>query len=300
MKNSPIKFIATFLFFTVVGAPGQDSFVDGVDLTSVKAPWSLRILGNDLDIADVKLKDERSVYIMMASASTKLNVSVFIEPANNCKTSEMCRNQVLGLGNPAWGKFQDLSKGKIKDFYYFEFYRPEVRGQPIKMLDMYAECVSQGYWIDLHISKVLYTKEDHALFEKIVGSAELVPKTGRTTTWFDTQLTKGQSSSASWLSRWDNQECQESFEALSPISTKEITLKDWAVYCLSTTEMLGKNTSRQLIAAFFTRGVPEKTDRPVAILAYQSAFAKRSSVAETVGLLLENNGTWTVTNYSEE
>ena len=36
------------------------------------------------------------------------------------------------------------------------------------MLDMYAEYVDQGYWVDVHISKVSYQKDDHALFEKVI------------------------------------------------------------------------------------------------------------------------------------
>ncbi len=136
-----------------------------------------RILGHDLDITNVQAKpDEASAYFMMASKSTKLNVSVFIEPVDKCKTGEECRDHVLNLGNPSWGKFEQLAKGKIKDFSYFEFYRPEVKGLPLKMLDMHAQYVSGGYWVDLHISKALYTKADHALFEKLINSVEFVPR----------------------------------------------------------------------------------------------------------------------------
>src|SRR5262249_18009564 len=94
-----------FLLMVSVGCCiAQESFVDGVDLTTAKAPWTMRILGNDLDITDVQVKqDERSAYFMMASASTKLNVSVFIEPVDKCKSAEECRDYVLNLGNPAWG-----------------------------------------------------------------------------------------------------------------------------------------------------------------------------------------------------
>jgi hypothetical protein len=67
-------------------------------------------------------------------------------------------------------------QSEIGDVSFFEFYRPAVQGQPVKMLDMYAEFVRDGYWIDLHISKVLYKKSDHALFEDLVKSAAFEPK----------------------------------------------------------------------------------------------------------------------------
>ena len=140
-------FVIVFALIPLVSGfvQAQDTFIDGVDLTTIQAPWTLRILGNELDITQVQAKpDQASAYFMMASASSSINVSVFIEPVDKCKTGEECRDHVLGLGNPAWGKYEKLAKGKLKDFSYFEFYRPEVQGKQLKMLDMYAEYVSQG------------------------------------------------------------------------------------------------------------------------------------------------------------
>lgn len=289
--------VAFLILFTSVGL-GQQEFVDGVDLTTIKAPWTMRILGNDLDIADVKVKpDERSAYFMMTSESTKLNVSVFIEPVDKCKSSEECRDYTLNLGNPAWGKFQDLAKGKIKDFHYFEFYRPDVKGQPLKVLDMYAEYVDQGYWIDLHISKVLYKKEDHALFEKVVNSVAFVAKVGKGSSAFDGQIASGQRTIASWLELWENGKCRESPTALSPLTKADNPESGWVELCKKVNDFLGKNKSRNLVAAAFTRSLPGKTDRPLAVIAYQSDFPKRSAVVEIIALILEKDGRWVITNY---
>jgi hypothetical protein len=180
-----IRLLCGFTIFLCLGTiASAQEFIDGVDLTTTKAPWTMRILGNDLDITNVQAKpDEASAYFMMAGGSTKLNVSVFIEPVDECKSGEECRDHVLNLGNPAWGKFEQLAKGKIKDFSYFEFFRPEVQGQPVKMFDMYAQYVSEGFWVDLHISKVLYTKEDHALFEKLVNSVVFIPRKDAQNIW---------------------------------------------------------------------------------------------------------------------
>lgn len=294
-----IRFLLGFalVLYCVTSASAQD-FVDGVDLTTTKAPWTLRILGNDLDITNMQAKsDEASAYFMLSSASTKLNVSVFIEPVGKCKTSDECRDYLLDLGNPAWGKFEQLSKGKIKDFSYFEFYRPEVKGQPVKMFDMYAQYVSQGYWVDLHISKVLYTKEDHALFEKVINSVVFVPRAGAAVTAFDTQLGKGRAAASAWLNLWDNK-CKESHAALAPMSRELINQTEWFGYCLRLIQDLGNNRSRKPIAAAFARSLPAKTDRPLAVLAYHSAFANQPSIVELVALVLEKDGIWLVTNYT--
>jgi hypothetical protein len=234
---------------------------------------------------------------MLASDSTELNVSVFIEPVKDCKTGEECRDHVLSLGNPAWGKFEQLAKGKIKDFSYFEFYRPEVKGQPVKMLDMYAQYVSEGYWVDLHISKVLYTKADHALFEKLVNSVEFIPRKSALNTAFDTQRAKGQTAAAAWLSLWDQNKCKESYAALSPTTRAGVSETQWVGYCLGFVQDLGANRSRKPIAVAFARPVAEKTDRPLSIFAYHSAFASQPSVVELVALMHEKHGIWSITNY---
>lgn len=293
-----IVVLAAIFALNVCLSYSQTTFVDGVDLTTIKAPWSLRILGNDLDITKVQVKpDEQSAYFMMTSESTKLNVSVFIEPVDKCKTSEECRDYVLNLGNPAWGKFQDLAKSKIKDWHYFEFYRPEAMGKPLKMLDMYAQYVDQGYWVDLHISKVLYTKADHAIFEKVVNSIAFVPKAGAQRAAFDNVKADGDKAAGAWLGLWDKMKCSESYTGLSALTKQDSSERSWVEYCEKVNKYLGANNSRKLIAAAFTKSLPTKTDRPVAVLAYHSNFANRAAVVEIVALLLEKDGKWIVTNY---
>ena len=293
-------FVIVFALIPLVSGfvQAQDTFIDGVDLTTIKAPWTLRILGNELDITQVQAKpDQASAYFMMASASSSINVSVFIEPVDKCKTGEECRDHVLGLGNPAWGKYEKLAKGKLKDFSYFEFYRPEVQGKQLKMLDMYAEYVSQGYWVDVHISKALYSKEDHVLFEKVINSISFVPKTGAATTDFDKQVAKAQTAASGWLRLWDTNKCKESYAALAPISRTGITEIHWLGYCIRMVQDVGANRSRKLIAAAFARALPEKTERPLAVLAYHSSFESTPSGVELVALLLEKDTAWSITNY---
>jgi hypothetical protein len=276
----------------------QAGFVDGIELTTINAPWTMRILGKDIDITQVEAKpDERSAYFMMFSASTKLNVSVFIEPVDKCKSSVECRDFVLGGGNPAWGKYQDLAKAKIKDFSYFEFYRPEVEGEPLKILDMYAEYVDQGYWIDLHISKTLYTKADHALFENLVDAISFVPKGGKADTPYDGEIAAGKKVAAQWLTLWNGQKCSESYKPLSPLSKQQVSETEWIGYCKKVNGTLGEFRSRKLIASAFTSSLPTKTDRPVGILAFQSDYANDKAMVELIGLLLEKDGSWIMTNY---
>lgn len=148
-----------------------------ISFTTSQAPWTLVLSLKGFTLGQQQVKpDGSSAYFMMSNEGTYLNASLWIEPVDKCKTSKECRDMVWKAGNPGWGEFKNPLLSEIGDVSFFEFYRPTVQGQPVKMLDMYAEFVKDGYWIDLHISKVLYKKEDHVLFENLVKSAQFVPK----------------------------------------------------------------------------------------------------------------------------
>jgi len=169
---------AIFLFVSVAAFGQSKQMPHGkMAFTVPQAPWNFVLSADGFAVSQQKLKpDGTAGYFLMTSDKDYLTVSLWIEPAENCKTSRACRDMVYKSGNSAWGEYQDLVQSEIGDVSFFEFYRPAVQGQPVKMLDMYAEFVRDGYWIDLHISKVLYKKSDHALFEDLVKSAAFEPK----------------------------------------------------------------------------------------------------------------------------
>lgn len=268
---------------------------DQIRLTAPEAPWTLVIDGNNLDIKTVQVKPG-GAYFLMFPDKDGLNISLFVEPADKCKTSDECRDFVLNTGNPRWGKFQDLAKSKIGDFSYFEFFRPEVQGQLLKMQDMYAEYVGNGYWVDLHISKVLYKKEDKLLFEKLVNSIKFVSKMGGQAQDSDRSLKSVQKAAESWLTLWGATKCKESYGSLTSFSRKAVTAIQWTDYCEAAHKALGKLKSRKLLATTLTKSLPAKPDHSGATFRYQSVF-DNGPVIEFVSLTLEKNGTWTVSNY---
>ncbi len=293
-----ITLICLLLIAACVGGVRAQGIKSGVQLTSKEAPWVLRVLGQELDIANVKVQDEASAYFMMTSETTKLNVSVWIEPAKQCKTAETCRDLVLSTGNPEWGKYQDLKKGTLGEASYFEFYRPDAQGQPLKVQDMYAEFVKDGYWVDVHISKVLYDpKKDHALFETLVKAVSFISKTDRPESEFETMLGKSAQAAANWLALWDQGKCAETYAALQSITRAQASETSWTEYCGKVKTRVGKLLDREMIAASFVNSLPPKTDRPVAIMVTYSDFVKSIKSFEMVALLLEKDGRWVVTNY---
>src|SRR5688572_9598613 len=98
----------TIILVLQVFAAGQDVTQDEIRLTTPEAPWVMVIEGNGLDIKTVKVKPG-GAYFLLYPNEDELNISLFIEPVEKCRTSDECRDFVLNAGNPAWGKFQGVT-----------------------------------------------------------------------------------------------------------------------------------------------------------------------------------------------
>ncbi len=148
-----------------------------LSFTAPAVPWSLTIPAQDFVVRQKQFKpDGRSAYFSLASEEKMLNISFFIEPALRCKDSKSCRDMVWKLGNPAWENPRNVVLSEIDEVSYFEFLIPSFRGQAIHQQHMYAQFVVDGFWVDLHLSKVLYTRDDHELFENLVKAVRFEPK----------------------------------------------------------------------------------------------------------------------------
>lgn len=286
------------LVFGFISSSSSQTIVENeIRLTTPLAPWTIVIDGTDLDIHQVKLKPgSTSLYVMIVDEIKKLNTSIYIEPADECKTADGCRDFVLSTGNPAWGKYQDLAKGRIGEFSYFEFFRPVAMGQPLKMQDMYAQYVASGYWVDLHISKALYKKEEKALFENMVKALKFVPKSGTPDAGAET-ASDLQKVAETWLAVWDSAKCKESYDALTSFSRAAVSQSLWVEYCQTHSTSVGKLKSRKPVATTLIKSLSIKPGHSGANFRFESSFEKYPLTTEFVSLTQEKDGRWTVSNY---
>src|SRR5262249_34367567 len=140
-------------------------------LTVPSAPWNLILPGSDLHLEHQELQpDGKRGYFVITGAPHDLNVSVFIEPAAQCTDSKSCRDFVWKTGNPMWGTPQNVVLSEIGDVSILELLVSKFGGQELRQHNLYAEYVVDGYWVDLHLSKVLYRPEEHQFFEDFVKS----------------------------------------------------------------------------------------------------------------------------------
>ena len=148
-----------------------------IGFTVPAAPWTLTLPAEDFVVEHQEIKpDGRSGYFLMNDRKRMMTVSFFIEPVKNCKDSKACRDMVWKMGNPAWVNPQNVVQSEIGDVGFFELLISVFQGQPIQQQNLYAEFVVDGFWVDLHISKVLYKTGDHEMFERIMKSIKFEPK----------------------------------------------------------------------------------------------------------------------------
>lgn len=168
------------LFILIPGlhpAYSQTTAQSSVKLVVPQAPWTVLISGEALVLKSEKIAPDGSQgYFMLVDDKARVLASLYIEPANKCKTSKECRDMVWKLGNPAWQNPQNVRLSEIGDISTLELLVPEFRGAPIRQQNMYAQFVLNGYWVDLHLSKVQYQDQDRELFERMVKSVRFEPK----------------------------------------------------------------------------------------------------------------------------
>ena len=170
-----LRFGLAVLFLTNVSAAQNQR---RMEFTVPAAPWTLTLPADNFELAQKQLKpDGRNGYFHIADVKALINLSMYIEPVKDCQTSRACRDMVWKMGNPAWVNPQNVKQSEIGDVSVLEFLIPTFQNQPIKQQNLYAEFVVEGFWVDLHISKVLYKPEEHEVFQRIIKSIKFEPKT---------------------------------------------------------------------------------------------------------------------------
>jgi len=172
-----LSIITCVLLFCQTIAIGKTSQEKRLEFTLPSAPWTLTMPDDNFELGEKQMKPDGSgVYFHLADEKQSINLSMYIEPVKDCKDSKSCRDMVWKAGNPAWVNPKNVVQSQIGYVSIFEFLIPSFQGQPIRQQNMYAEFVVDGFWVDMHISKILYQPEEHQLFERIIKSIKFEPK----------------------------------------------------------------------------------------------------------------------------
>lgn len=170
-----VSYLFFFFCYPLLAVSGMDS--KRLEMTTSACPWRLTIAGNSFESKQKQLKpDGASAYFLFEDEKNYMSMSVFIEPATQCQDSKSCRDLIWKQGNPGWVNPQNVKLSEIGGISCLEFLIPSFRGQEIRQQNLYAEYVVDGYWVDLHISKIGYQTKEHVAFEKLLESVKFETK----------------------------------------------------------------------------------------------------------------------------
>lgn len=174
MKKSLTVLVVLLLQVAIVRPSAQEK---RLEFTIPDVPWTLTIPADNFQLAQKQMRDDgRGAYYFLVDEKQNLNLSMYIEPVKDCKDSKSCRDMIWKLGNPEWGKPENVVKNEIGDVSVLELMVPKFQGMDVRQQNVYAEFVVDGFWVDMHISKMLYKPEEHQLFERIIKSVKFEPK----------------------------------------------------------------------------------------------------------------------------
>ena len=146
-------------------------YPDRLDFTVSASPWILTVPAGDFEVVKSQSSpDGNKARFMFSSEKTGVAASIMIEPAAACTDSKSCRDFVRTSNSQRIADAKNVASGEVGAVSVFEYFVPEFRGLPVRQQNMFAEFVRDGFWVDIHLSKVEYDKKDRKLFEALINS----------------------------------------------------------------------------------------------------------------------------------
>ncbi len=170
------------LLIPALTARAELSEADGLISISARAVgWVVRFPAQGYTLSLQRHRqDGRGDYYMFTNATTGLNVSFYIEPAEECATAEACRESYWRTRDPSMANAQGVRRFERNGFALLEFhveYRmPEIQGGTVAQGHVSGHLVRDGYWVDMHLSRMPYTPSDRQTFLDFVDAIQVEPK----------------------------------------------------------------------------------------------------------------------------
>lgn len=162
-----------------VEVSAQKTTIDINNISLPKLDWSMSINLSDFNVKKNNISlDCLSRKIMGVNPTTGLNISIFIEKADHSGDSKECREFYWSKAEKSPLPKDNLTKSEKGNIAIVEHDIKEYQGKTINFHNLNAYISHEGFWIDVHISKIGYKNEDKALFDAIINSIEFKkPKT---------------------------------------------------------------------------------------------------------------------------
>jgi hypothetical protein len=161
----------TLASLAVAGLAHADVKKDGKDyvLTTTNCPWELRFPRGKWKIGIKQLEGGQS-YVLFNDDKSQLTVSFYIEPASQCETSVDCRELYWKNPGPMVQNPAGVAQFERAGFAIVRYELAIIPNAPFRQLNYSAHLVRDGYWVDMHISKLLMSESDEKPLEQFIDA----------------------------------------------------------------------------------------------------------------------------------
>jgi len=162
-----IKYLACVLVLAGATLAYADLQQSGktIRISAPNSAWEMRVpRGTWLLKEERRRADGLAFYYAFTDPKTKTNASFYIEPAEKCKTSVECRNMFWSNPEPVYRNPQSVEQFEENGFAIVQFIVPTIGGNKVNQLNSSAHIVRDGFWIEVHLSKLQSQTKDAAVF----------------------------------------------------------------------------------------------------------------------------------------
>jgi len=174
-----LKLLVTLIFMATATLAHADmrQSEESIHLSVSGILWELRFPSRGWQVHQERVRqDGRACYYMFSNTNRQLNASFFIEPAEKCKTSQDCRSLYWSNPGPLIENPQSAEQFEENGFAIVKFIVPSVRGLQVNQLNYSGHMVRDGYWVDMHLSKIQSKKGDEPLLSGFVKTVSFQQK----------------------------------------------------------------------------------------------------------------------------
>lgn len=165
-------------------APGLTDLSEGDGLLGISArevSWVVRFPAQGYTLSLQRHREDGKGHCyMFTHAGSGPTASFYIEPAARCATAEACRESYWQTRHPSMANAQGVRRYERNGFALLEFhveYRlPDLQERTVAQGHVSGHLVRDGYWVDLHLSKMPYTPGGRQAFLDFVDAITITPK----------------------------------------------------------------------------------------------------------------------------
>lgn len=149
-------FVGAFVFLLLAAPAGADVSSTGADLQfySSQVPWRISFPKQRWTLGQEKRRPDGDGFYYLASNDVLgLNFSVYIDKTDKCSSGSSCRTLFWSNPGPGYAGAKDVKQFDRNGFAAIQLYM-DVPALQAKQGNLLAHEYKDGYWIDIHISRM--------------------------------------------------------------------------------------------------------------------------------------------------